>query len=232
MSGLPEQLAQSRRAVRRRRRLENLFGGVVVMQAGACHFDAEQVIGPFVDGHPQRQLTAVRMGEQKQPGPSRLGSEDLVDSAVCQFDTLLRALDRLRIRRRAAVARSVKRHHGVVEGRAGTQHRQPRMAWTVEIRCRAGTPVEGNDYGAGVRCFGDQAGHRDAVDEDDAGPRSRPGGDMRPRSRPGGDMRPRSRPGGDIRPWLRSAHVSVRSSSTPLGVRPPLLATATRASFT
>jgi len=90
--------------------------------------------------------------------------------------------------------------------------------------------VECDDDGLRLVYRRDQTGHRDAVDEDDAGSRSRPGGDIRPRSRPGGDIRSRSRPGGDIRPGL--AHPSVRIRIAPLGVRPPLLTTATRASFT
>jgi len=62
--------------------------------------------------------------------------------------------------------------------------------------------VKCDDDGAWIWGLGDESRHGHAVDEDDAWTR------------------------------CRSAHASVRNKIAPLGVRPPLLTTATRASFT
>src|SRR5215469_10790158 len=78
----------------------------------------------------------------------------------------------------------------------------PRPARGVEVRGRDRAAVQRDDDGPGARDLGQAGRHRDAVGVDDAG---------------GGDV---------VVDWR---HASVRSSKTPLGVRPPELTTATRA---
>ena len=174
----------------------------------------EQIRAALVGGHPHHEFATARMAHQKQPGAAWSLPEDAIHRPVSEVDSLLGLGHRLRIGRRAAVAGPVERHHGESGCRAGPYQGQRRVARAVEIRSRWCLRREW--------------------------PRLRPWGLRLRRPAPTSARRRRSPPlGGRGRTGHAPLLLIVRlqspaagSKSTPLGVRPPLLTTPTRASAT
>ena len=129
-------------------------------RAGAC--------SPLVGGHPHRELAAGGMAEHEQPGAAGVGAEDVVDRAVSQRDALS-GRSSLGVRAPSCRIPDGRAPHRVTRARRRAQQGQSRMARAVEVRRGARPAVESDDDGARIGGLGEQAGHRHAVDEDDAG---------------------------------------------------------------
>jgi len=201
---MPQQLAQARWAVVAGGCFQDLAGRGMVVPPGAGQFHAKQIGALVVGSHPHREFASAGMGHQEKPGTARSLAENPIHRAVCERNPLFGAGHRLGVRSRAAIARPVECDHGVSVRRAGPQQRRLRMAGTIEIQCGGASAVDSDDHRSRVRRLGDQSGHRHAVDDDEPG----------------------------LRTYRHMRRYSARSSSTPLGVSPPLLTTPMRASAT
>ena len=124
------------------------------------------------DGHPQGQVTAVRMrNHERSCAAGTWTRESPPPPRSRDRPVALAVLHRILVCRGGLVARSVQCQHGETQSGADPQQRQPGMTGAVEIgRCR-GAAMKSEDDRTGALSLGEQSRYRDAAHIDDAGDR-------------------------------------------------------------